>query len=253
MIENSTYLSGLTILYAEDEPDTQMELKKFLKRRAANVITASDGLEALEKAAQIHPDIVIADLIMPHMDGLEMIRLIRERDPICRIIITSTVSEMQTVLDSVDIGIVKYIIKPILLTDLEDALLRCAEELQQLRPAAPVPIHPEKRKLLEAQIKKEFSAIIKKYAGKGPRDIAVFIHSNHIDAVVYDAFTAFEHTLLKNRENCALVEQCRRSFYQIAEQDLLKVLSDLFSVKFQSDSAEINTYACSDKLCFTKE
>lgn len=250
-MENKLYLSGLTVLYVEDELETRTELKKFLERRVGKVITAADGQEALDKIRDIEVDIVIADLIMPKMDGLEMIHIIRKKYPLTKIIITSTVSEMKTVLDTVEIGIVKYIIKPIILTDLDEALLKCAEELQQVKPEA-VALQPEERKQLEAQVKKELSTVIKKAAGKGPRDVAVFIHESSLDAVVYDAFTVYEHTLLKKRENYSLVDQCRRSFYNVVFDEIQEKLRSVMKEPVSIESVEINLHNFTDKLTLKK-
>lgn len=250
-MENKLYLSGLTILYVEDELETRTELKKFLSRRVSKVITAADGREALEKVRDIEPDIVIADLIMPNMDGLEMIQILRKKYPLTKIIITSTVSEMKTVLDTVEIGIVKYILKPIVLTDLDEALLKCAEELQQVKPKSVV-LHPEERKQLESQIKKDLSSIIKKAAGKGPRDIVIFIHENSVDIIVYDAFTSYEHTVLQKRENYSLVEQCRRSFYSILSAEIQEKLGTVLKASVSIDLVEINPYKFTDKLILKK-
>lgn len=250
-MENKMYLSGLTVLYAEDEKETRNELKKFLARRVGKVITASDGRDALEKIQDVEVDIVIADLVMPNMDGLEMIQIIRKMHPFTKIIITSTVSEMKTVLETVEIGIAKYIIKPIILTDLEDALLKCAEELQQIKPKT-IEMDPEERKQMEAQIKKELSAVIKKVAGKGPRDIAVFINEKTLDAVIYDAFTTYEHTLLMSRENYSIVKQCRRSFYNMISKELQECFGETLREKIELDSLEINPNNFTDRLTFKR-
>lgn len=251
-MENKQYLSGLTVLYVEDEAETRMELKKFLSRRVSKVITAADGREALDKIRDIEPDIVIADLIMPNMDGLEMIQIIRKKYPLTKIIITSTVSEMRTVLDTVEIGIVKYIIKPIILTDLDDALLKCAEELQQVKPKSVV-LHPEERKQLESQVKKDLSAIIKKAAGKGPRDVAVFLQEASVEVVVYDAFTTYEHTLLKNRENYSLVVQCRRSFYHLIVDEIQEGVGAVLKGTLKLERMDSNPYSFTDKLVFSNK
>ncbi|MGN0704629.1 MAG: Na-translocating system protein MpsC family protein, partial [Lentihominibacter sp.] len=184
-----------------------------------------------------------------NMDGMEMIQKIRNKHPFVKIIITSTVNEMQTVLDTVEIGIAKYIIKPIILTELEESLLKCADEIQQLNPQT-ASLPPEERKQIEARIKKELSSIIKKAAGKGPRDIAVFIHDDSIDAIIYDAFTTYEHTLLQKRDNYSMVEQCRRSFYNILLKEINEAVSNIWQSSVNMEPAEVNTHKLTDKLCF---
>lgn len=248
MTDARIYLKGLTILYVEDDSETRSELKKFLSRRA-KVIAVSDGVQAMNVIDDIEPDIIIADLIMPNMDGIEMIQQIRKKYPLIKIIITSTVNEMKTILNTVEIGIVKYIIKPIILTELEESLLKCANEIQQLRPGT-IELPPEERKQIESHIKKDLSSIIKKAAGKGPRDIAVFIHDDSIDAVVYDAFTSYEHTLLQNRDNYGMIEQCRRSFYNILIKEMNEAVSNAWHNTVNMDTVETNTHNLTDKLCF---
>ncbi len=251
MTDDRTYLQGLTVLYVEDEEETRNELRKFLSRRA-RVFTASDGAEAMDMVDDINPDIIIADLIMPRMDGLEMIQQIRKGHPMAKIIITSTVNEMQTILDTVEIGIVKYIIKPIVLSELEECLLKCAGEIRQMRPEN-TDLPPEERRQLESGIKKDLSSVIKKYAGKGPRDIAVFLHGDSVDAVVYDAFTPLEHTLMRRRDNVSLVEQGRRSFYSIVSAEICELMGAACGSSVIMESAETNTHSFTDKLCFRIE
>lgn len=251
MTDDRAYLQGLTVLYVEDEEETRNELRKFLSRRA-RVFTASDGVEAMDMVDDINPDIIIADLIMPRMDGLEMIQQIRQKHPQAKIIITSTVNEMQTVLDTVDIGITKYIIKPIVLSELEESLLKCAGEIRRMKPETRE-LPPEERRQLETRIKKDLSSVIKKHAGKGPRDIAVFLHGDSVDAIVYDAFTPLEHTLTKKRENLSLVEQCRRSFYSIVSEEICEMMSVAFNTPVIMEPVETNTHNYTDKLCFRRE
>lgn len=101
-----------------------------------------------------------------------------------------------------------------------------------------------------SQIKKDLSSTIKKAAGKGPRDIAVFIHDDSIDAVVYDAFTSYEHTLLQNRDNYSMIEQCRRSFYNILIKEMNEAVSNACHNAVNMDNVETNTHNLTDKLCF---
>ena len=120
-----------------------------------------------------------------------------------------------------------------------------------MRPVSDV-IRPEERKLWETHIKKEFSAVIKKAAGKGPRDVAAFFHEKRVEIIVYDAFTVMEHMLLEERGHAVLVQQCRRSFYIMIRDSLVKILADATGERYRPAASEINTRACSDWLCFEK-
>ncbi|MGD9786373.1 MAG: response regulator transcription factor [Sulfuricellaceae bacterium] len=112
-------LHMLTALYVEDEEVVREELARFLLRRLKTVYTAKNGQEGLELYRQYKPDVVIADITMPIMDGLAMARVIKDDDSEVPIIITSAHNEHDFFVESVEIGIDSYVLKPI-----NDILLR---------------------------------------------------------------------------------------------------------------------------------
>ena len=82
--------------------------------------------------------------------------------------------------------------------------------------------------------------------------MAAFFHEKRVEIIVYDAFTVMEHMLLEERGNAVLVEQCRRSFYIMIRDSLVKILADATGERYRLAASEINTRACSDWLCFEK-
>ena len=128
------YLTQLKILYVEDDDDTRENLKQYLRKKAGKVVTAADGAEGLRKYEEEKPDIVIADLLMPGLSGMEMLKRIRAQGGRCPFIITSSVSETDTIIEAVDLGIVKYVLKPIILDKLLDTLNKVAEEIRKGSP-----------------------------------------------------------------------------------------------------------------------
>jgi len=72
------------ILVADDEPDARTLLKIFLEADGFRVIEASDGYDALDKAVKHRPDLIIMDMAMPLMDGVNSTRAIRRHDQISR-------------------------------------------------------------------------------------------------------------------------------------------------------------------------
>lgn len=66
-----------TVLIADDDPDINDVLRHVFTRAGFAVLTAADGLEALAKAARVIPDLVLTDLNMPRMDGLQLCTAIR--------------------------------------------------------------------------------------------------------------------------------------------------------------------------------
>ncbi len=86
------------ILFIEDEPDQRLIMTLRLKKSGFMVIVAEDGARGLEKAVKEKPDLILLDVIMPGIDGLEVIRRLR-RDPVTKEIpiITATAAGVDDV------------------------------------------------------------------------------------------------------------------------------------------------------------
>jgi diguanylate cyclase (GGDEF)-like protein len=108
-------LKDTTILYIEDENDIKDATSEILNKFVNRILLASDGKEGLEifKNNSDIIDIVITDINMPKMDGLEMSREIKQINNNIPIIVTSAYSDTNYMLDSIEIGIDKYVLKPI--------------------------------------------------------------------------------------------------------------------------------------------
>ena len=122
-------LKDLTLLYVEDEVKLQELTAKMLSRLFKRVDTAVDGLEAMKMYEDNSYDIVITDINMPKLDGLEMAKNIRQINPEQAIIITTAFSDSQKLLESIKIGIDSYIIKPIDMEQLFSALQKVSNEI----------------------------------------------------------------------------------------------------------------------------
>ncbi|EAK3673430.1 response regulator transcription factor [Campylobacter jejuni] len=103
----------LIILVVEDEVKTRESMINILSERFSKVIGAQNGDEGLKKFKKFKPDLVITDIAMPIMDGLDMAREIKEISDDVPIVVLSAYSEKDRLLRSIDIGIDKYLIKPV--------------------------------------------------------------------------------------------------------------------------------------------
>ncbi len=103
----------LIILVVEDEVKARESMINILSERFSKVIGAQNGDEGLKKFKKFKPDLVITDIAMPIMDGLDMAREIKEISDDVPIVVLSAYSEKERLLRSIDIGIDKYLIKPI--------------------------------------------------------------------------------------------------------------------------------------------
>ncbi|HBD2701624.1 TPA: response regulator transcription factor [Campylobacter jejuni] len=103
----------LIILVVEDEVKARESMINILSERFSKVIGAQNGDEGLKKFKKFKPDLVITDIAMPIMDGLDMAREIKEISDDVPIVVLSAYSEKERLLRSIDIGIDKYLIKPV--------------------------------------------------------------------------------------------------------------------------------------------
>ena len=125
-------LKDIKILYAEDEEFIRENMVESLEFFSANVIAVSDGDTAYEVYHKEKPDIVIADIEMPGMNGLVLAENIRKKDKNVQIIITTAYTNTQYLLKAVELNLIKYLTKPVRLIDLEKALNTCIENLRAL-------------------------------------------------------------------------------------------------------------------------
>ena len=140
-------LNTLRLLFVEDDPDATRELAHYLKKRVSSLAVAANGREALELCASNTFDVILTDLRMPEMDGLTFIRHLRASNTQTPVVIMSAFSDSETILQAVDLGIVKYCVKPVNIAELTAALAKVASE--RLADAG-VPVLPDSR-LLDRQ------------------------------------------------------------------------------------------------------
>lgn len=109
---NRKFLKSLKILLVEDEEKLATLLQNAIGDSFHTFCVANNGVEGLEKFSELSPDIVITDIMMPQKNGLEMAQELKEIDPNLPVIILSAFSETDKFLNAIDIGVIKYFIKP---------------------------------------------------------------------------------------------------------------------------------------------
>ena len=110
---------NLTILFVEDDDTTRVELTNFLSTFFPKIISARDGQEGWEKFNNNAIDIVVTDLTLPHINGMELISMIRARNSTIPLLILSAHTESKFFLDGIKYGVDGYLVKPF---DLEQFL-----------------------------------------------------------------------------------------------------------------------------------
>lgn len=106
------------ILLVDDEEGNLTFLSRFLKLKKFSVATAHNGQEAIEEINQCAPDVMILDIKMPVMDGLETLKWIKENQPNIQVIMLSAMGDNDSKEKALRLGALSYINKPMDLTDL---------------------------------------------------------------------------------------------------------------------------------------
>jgi AmiR/NasT family two-component response regulator len=126
-------LTGKRVVICEDEGVTQMQLRRALTRAGMTIAgTASNGIEAVEVTLRERPDLVLMDVRMPAMDGIEATRRIVEAYPVCVIMLTAFSSDEHQERAQAA-GASGYVIKPIISDVLLPILRQSLSDFQEAR------------------------------------------------------------------------------------------------------------------------
>jgi DNA-binding response OmpR family regulator len=124
-------LKNMGILYAEDDSAVRKATAKTLSVFFKTVITVDNGADALETYTSSKPDIAMFDIRMPHLNGLEVAKIIREKDQFTPIIINTSYQENEDFLKAIKLNLADYLIKPFSFEQLRLALLEAIKRMEQ--------------------------------------------------------------------------------------------------------------------------
>ena len=101
------------VLICDDAAFMRMMIKDILSKNGYNVAgEAENGARAVEKYAEVKPDLVLMDITMPEMDGIQALKKIKEGDPGAKIIMCSAMGQQAMVIESIQAGAKYFIVKP---------------------------------------------------------------------------------------------------------------------------------------------
>ncbi len=123
------YLKKMTLLYVEDDDITREELEYFLEKKVLKLIVAKNGQEGLELFKKHNPDLVITDIQMPVMDGIQMIKAIKEINPQVSTVIVTTFSDVEYLFEAIKLNISNYLTKPLNLYALSETLFSVSKNI----------------------------------------------------------------------------------------------------------------------------
>lgn len=129
---------AIRILIVDDHDVVREGLQTFLSEESDFKVIgeAANGLEAVKQAAALRPDVILMDLLMPQMDGVQATRRIREVSPASQVLVLTSYADSQHVRDAIQAGAIGYILKDVLKADLMRAIRNAAQGQPTLHPEA---------------------------------------------------------------------------------------------------------------------
>jgi len=124
------------ILVVDDEANARTALAEILRTEGYGVETAADGFKALGRFAEFDPDLVLTDLKMPGMDGLELLRKVRETDSEIAVVLMTAFGAVETAVEAMRQGAADYLTKPLNMDELLVVLERALERRRLRRETA---------------------------------------------------------------------------------------------------------------------
>lgn len=123
-------LQNLTLLYAEDEIGIRENISDSLSYYVKEVFQASNGQEAFEMYLDKKPDIILSDIHMPILNGIEFVKKVRLVDKKIPIVMITAHTDKEYLLEAVELKMEKYIVKPIELEVLFEVFKKCLESIE---------------------------------------------------------------------------------------------------------------------------
>lgn len=114
-----------TILVVDDAAFMRMMIRDILAKEGYTIHEAVNGRDAIEKFAEIQPDLVTMDITMPELDGISALRSIREAHPEARILMVSAMGQQKMIVEALEAGALDFLVKPFQPTKVLETVKKC--------------------------------------------------------------------------------------------------------------------------------
>lgn len=129
MSETRRLIKNLTILYIENDESVRIDTLNMLQQFCDNVIVLEDANNALEVYSKTNPNIIITDIVLDEINGIEFSKMIREMDKKIPIVFLSSSTDKNFLLEAVRLKLVDFLVKPVQNDILLETLKKCIEHL----------------------------------------------------------------------------------------------------------------------------
>lgn len=116
-----------TILVVDDAAFMRMMIRDILAKEGYTIHEAVNGRDAIEKYAELQPDLVTMDITMPELDGISALRAIRDSDPAARILMVSAMGQQKMIVEALEAGALDFLVKPFQPTKVLETVKKCLQ------------------------------------------------------------------------------------------------------------------------------
>lgn len=236
----------LNVMIVDDEPFMLKGLRTIIEKGStpcSAIVSAGDGIEALEKLEAFRPDLLITDIQMPEMNGLELIREARRRGLCGRFVILTGYDDTAYLRQAIRSKVIDYLLKPIDKTELYDVLANLSvellrgEERREEAGRAPEEAEPFDRNAVSKSVKRIIRFVEEHYAGDLSLDQVadhISLHPNYISSLFRKetglTFVQYLHLYRIRKAKDVMLRQTDLSFHEISERVGYENVRHFFSV-----------------------
>ncbi len=116
-----------TVLVVDDAAFMRMMIRDILAKEGYVIHEAVNGRDAVEKYAELKPDLVTMDITMPEVDGISALRSIREADPGARVLMVSAMGQQKMIVEALEAGALDFLVKPFQPTKVLETVKKCLD------------------------------------------------------------------------------------------------------------------------------
>lgn len=249
-------LENMTVLYVENDDNIRAIVSNDLKKYIKNLYTAKNGEDALLKFTQHKPKLVISSIDLPDIQGKAFIESLKIKSINCPIIITSLNINTKDILELIDLGIEKYIVKPIEINELIEAIIKVGKkyvflETEKYKADGCILLDREKQKEIENLFRLICTNYMKNLVGKGPRKVDVIIKGREIEVIAIDSLTQIEKSMINCGYDYRIIDLQRNFLYNNKKEDIEKICSETCNLQMNIYKVEVNSKLNYDKITFT--
>ncbi|MDR4509484.1 MAG: sigma 54-interacting transcriptional regulator [Candidatus Brocadiaceae bacterium] len=200
----SEYAKDLRVLLVEDEDELRRELARYLSDFFEHVDVAQNGHEGLNKYSQMRPDIIITDVRMPDIDGIEMVKRMKRIHNTQPFIVISAYSDSDILIEFINTGVDHFILKPIHEQKFLNALLNLCTEI----------VHKRMLDTYKANLEAIFRSV---------KDAIIMVDKNLVVLEVNDAtqeICGFSHEEAINKPFLSLFAECKEQCFSILKKTI---------------------------------